>query len=185
MIDSHDRSGWFGASDTARIMGSWETKTFALYWMEKLGLYQNNYESPAMNAGTHWEGRILDHLGILKRNRQIKIPKYCLRVNLDGEDKESICEVKTCKKPFAVSKAYWQQAQVQIFASGKPVFIAAYQLKPEDYQNYFLPIDPARLSLHGILYDEKWVVNEYLPKLYQLALCLKKGKSPWQKLSAN
>ena len=37
MIHNQDRSGWFGASDTARIMGNWNTQTFARWWGEKLG----------------------------------------------------------------------------------------------------------------------------------------------------
>ena len=37
MIHNHDRSGWFGASDTSTIMGNWATETFRKWWLEKLG----------------------------------------------------------------------------------------------------------------------------------------------------
>lgn len=120
MIKDQDRSGWFGASDTAQIMRSWDTESFRRWWAVKLGIRQETFTSPAMRAGTAYEHRILDALGIIERDRQIRIPSLRLRVNLDGETPATICEVKTHKgdKPFAVSKAYRQQCQVEMFASG-------------------------------------------------------------------
>ena len=106
MIHSQDRSGWFGASDTNRIMGGWHTKTFQMFWAEKLGITKINLHTVPMQAGTMYEHRILDALGVMERDRQIKIPKLCLRVNLDGEDEHIIHEVKTYRKePFRVSTA--------------------------------------------------------------------------------
>ena len=52
MIADQDRSGWFGASDTATIMGNWSTKTFRKWWMQKMGLDSSHYTTRAMNAGT-------------------------------------------------------------------------------------------------------------------------------------
>ena len=173
MIRSHDRSGWFGASDTARIMGSWDTRTFRLWWLEKLGLRQNHYISPAMAAGTAYEHRILDAVGVSRRDRQLRRPWLRLRVNLDGETRAEISEVKTYHTaPFRVSEAYWMQCQVEQFAARKRCRIVAYQLTDAEYQNYFLPIDPARISYHPIEYDPVWVREEYLPRLKYLALCL-------------
>ena len=51
MIHNHDRSGWFGASDTSTIMGNWETETFRKWWLEKLGLRENRFHTPAMSIG--------------------------------------------------------------------------------------------------------------------------------------
>lgn len=178
MIHDRDRSGWIGASDTARVMGSWDTKTFELFWREKLGLYHRKGVTHAMAAGTAYEGRILDALGISRRDRQIRIPKYRLRVNLDGED-AVIHEVKTYgKDTFKVSRAYWQQAQVEMFAAQKPLVIDAYRLEPEDYGNWFRSIDPQRLSRWPVAYDPRWIEKEYLPRLKVLAKCLKKGIWP-------
>lgn len=87
MIHSKDRSGWFGSSDTARIIGSWETATFEKFWLEKLGLYHSGFENLSMKTGTYYEGKILDFLEVRRRDRQIRIPSLRLRVNLDGEDK--------------------------------------------------------------------------------------------------
>lgn len=178
MIHSKDRSGWFGASDTARIIGSWETATFEKFWLEKLGLYHSDFENLSMKTGTYYEGKILDFLGVRRRDRQIRIPSLRLRVNLDGEDK-SIHEVKTYRRElFSVTRPYWMQAQVEMYAAKKPLEIVSYRLLEDDFQNWLLPIDPDRLSRHSVPYDQDWVNNRYLPRLTYLAECLMKGVWP-------
>lgn len=179
MIKNHDRSGWFGASDTAMIMGNWNTKSFCKWWFEKLGVKQNKFTSESMMAGTAYEHLILDYLGIRKRDRQIKKRSYRLRVNLDGEDKTTIYEVKThIKEVFKVTNPYWQQAQVESFATRKKVVIVSYHLSLDHYNNYFLPIEKERLFFHPIEYDQDWVELKYLKRLEYLAYCLRKNKIP-------
>lgn len=179
MIANHDRSGWFGASDTAKIMGSWETQSFADWWLVKLGVKENHFINIPMQTGTYKEHQILDYLKIRERDRQIKKPKLRLRVNLDGETAKMIHEVKTYHKDnFKVSTAYWQQAQVEMFVTDKKCRIVAYKVTDEDYKNYFLPIEKERLSFHPIEYDEKWIKTKYLLRLRYLAECLKKGLWP-------
>jgi hypothetical protein len=178
LIASKDRSGWIGASDTAMVMANWHTPTWHKWWATKLGITSNDITTTAMLAGTYYEHPILDALGIKRRDRQIRIRRLRLRVNLDGED-AIIHEVKTHgKDTFKVTKAYWQQAQVEMFATRKPLVIDAYRLTEADYQNFFLPIDPARLSRHPIEYDPAWVKNDYLPRLRILAKALRKGVYP-------
>lgn len=179
MIHNHDRSGWFGASDTARVMGNFNTATFARWWAQKLGILHDDFTTPAMCAGTAYEHRILEAIGIKKTDRQIKILALRLRVNLDGEDKTTVHEVKTHgKAAFIVTKAYWQQCQVEMYVTGKLCIIDAYHLLPDDYENFFNPIDKARLSEHPILYDSKWIHEEYLPRLRYLARCLRRKEFP-------
>lgn len=48
MIRNHDRSGWFGASDTATIMGNWNTDTFRRWWLVKLGVRKDRFVTPSM-----------------------------------------------------------------------------------------------------------------------------------------
>lgn len=177
MISDHDRSGWFGASDTAQIMGSWETASFAKWWAEKIGFIHRGFTTPSMRTGTAYEHRILNAIGVRRRDRQIRIPRLRLRVNLDGEDR-IIHEVKTHGKQFNVTKNYWMQCQVEMFAAMKPCEITAYRLGEEEYRNYFLPIDDARITRHGIRFEPDWVLNEYLPRLRELRQCLKKGEKP-------
>lgn len=179
MITDHDRSGWFGASDVSMIMGNWGTKTFDNWWMVKLGLRQENFETAAMNAGTHWEHRILEHLGVPNMDRQILIPELKLRVNLDGDDGLLITEVKTHKaeKPYRLPKAHRQQVLVQMMATGMEGRIAAYTLEPEDYRNYLRDVDDGRLKLHSVAYDGAFI-GQFREKCKYLADCMERGAHP-------
>ena len=181
MIQSQDRSYYIGASDTSMVVGNWNTKSFDNWWLEKLGLYKNNFSSEATKAGNNYEHKILIALNIpnLKLDTQIIIDR--LRVNLDGDTEDCIYEVKTYKKgkEFKVSKQYWRQAQVEMYAKKvNKLFIVAYALEENDYQNYFNEIDLKRIQLMPIEYDEEFIESEYLPKLNILTECLKKGIFP-------
>ena len=185
MIADQDRSGWFGASDTATIMGNWNTKTFAKWWAVKLGVDTNHFTNTAMLAGTYFEHAILDYIGAPRRDHQILLPELMLRVNLDGDGVKRIYEVKThgADKEFKVSKAYWQQVQVQMYAKMQEeqalprAEIVAYGLTDEDYRNFFNPIDPARLKKYPVGYDPEFI-QQYLRRLKYLAECLRKGAWP-------
>lgn len=183
MIHDQDRSGWFGASDTYQIMGNWHTNTFYAWWMEKCGLRRNLIKTPAMMAGTMYEHAVLRKIGIRKVDRQIKMKSLRLRVNLDGEDRNTIYEVKTHMHPFAVSKRYWMQAQVEMFAAKKELVIVAYHLPEEAYDNFFLPIVAQEITYHPISYDGSWIEQEYLPRLKYLGNCLRDKTTPIQGVS--
>lgn len=173
MIADKDRSGFFGASDSKIIMGNWRTKTFAEWWQVKLGVLQKpGFTTRAMAAGSAYEHRILDALEIKDRDRQVIMPELRLRVNLDGETEDTIKEVKTTGKEPEVSKAYWYQAQVEMYATGKKLDMVFYKMTDAEYENFFLPIDKDRVTIIPISYDEKWVHDEYLPRLKYLSYCL-------------
>lgn len=179
MIHNQDRSKWIGASDTAMVMGNWRTKTFARWWLVKLGINHDHFTTGAMLAGTAYEHRILEHIGVEKMDRQIRIRHLRLRVNLDGETRDTVKEIKTYgSEKFVVSKPYWQQAQVEMFVTGKKLDIVAYRLTEDDYRNFFNPIDPHRISEHPVEYDPEWVYEKYLPRLKYLAWCLRKRVWP-------
>lgn len=182
MITDKDRAGWFGASDTDRVVGNYHTKTFQRWWLEKLGLRHNEFSNRAMLAGTYYEHPILDALGFpVEKDKQILIADLCLRVNLDGNTDDTIYEVKTYKNEngFHVPLKYKRQVWVQMFASGlRNAFIVSYGLTEKEYKNYFLPIDQNRLQLHPVEYNEKFITDVYLPKLNYLCECLRKGVLP-------
>lgn len=181
MIQSQDRSYYIGASDTSMVVGNWATKTFENWWLEKLGLNKNNLSNEAMKAGNNYEHKILDSLEIENLEKDKQIIKDRLRANLDGNTDTCIYEVKThnIDKEFKVSKQYWRQAQVEMYASKiHKLFIVAYALEEQDYNNYFNRIEKNRLQLMPIEYDENFIKNEYLPKLQILSECLKKGVFP-------
>ena len=187
MIASHDRSGWFGASDVGYIVGNWKTKSWMDWWLVKMGLAENHFENAAMNAGTHWEHRILESLGFpMEFDRQILIPQYSLRVNLDGNTTDTIYECKThsALKLFRCPKKYFQQVWVQLYAAKETGMdiregkIIHYGLVPEEYDNYFLKVEPARRGELQVAYNHDFIENEFLPKLSVLSDCLRKGVIP-------
>lgn len=185
MIASQDRSGYFGASDTSTIVGNWNTKSFENWWMVKLGLKQHHLVNEAIQAGNNYEHDILKALDIedLEMDKQIIIDR--LRVNLDGNTKDTIYEVKTHKttdkyEPFKVPKNYWRQVQVQMYASGlRNCYIVVYNLTDEDYKNFFNPIEKERIQFIKIDYDKDFIEQEYKPKLAILTEAIKKGVFPW------
>jgi hypothetical protein len=182
MIESKDRSGYFGASDTDRIIGNWKTATFEKWWMQKIGINRDHFENKYTAAGTHYEHRILESLGIpMELDKQVILEDLRLRVNLDGNDNDTIYECKTYKleNGFKMPKKYINQVQVQMYASGiHRTEIVVYGLEEGDYDNYFNPIDPERLQRHIIPFEKKWIDEIYLPKLTYLAECLKEGRFP-------
>ncbi len=182
MINNKDRIGYFGASDTDKIIGSWTSESFAKWWMQKLSLNRDSFENQYTLAGTHYEHRVLDSLGIpMELDRQIIIEELLLRVNLDGNDDTTIYECKTYvyAKGYSLPRKHINQVQVQMYATGfRKAKIIAYGLLDEDYVNYFRDMDKSRLSEFSIPYDESWINTVYLPKLTHLAACLKEGRFP-------
>ena len=181
MIQNQDRSGYIGASDTSYVVGNWKTKTFEKWWLEKLGIHKNNLANEYTKAGNNYEHKILDFLQIENLEKDKQFIEGKLRVNLDGNTQTCIYEVKTHKeeKEFKVSKQYWRQAQVEMYASKiHELNIVAYGLKEEDYLNYFNKIDENRVKLIPVEYDEDFIKKEYLPNLEILTECMKEGAFP-------
>lgn len=182
MIESKDRSGYIGASDTDKVVGNWNTATFEKWWMQKLGINRDHFDNKFTMAGTHYEHRILESLGIpMEFDRQIIIDCLRLRVNLDGNDDGTVYECKTYRlcNGFKLPKKYIQQVQVQMYATGfEKAKIVVYGLEEGDYDNYFHEIDQSRLQVFEIDYDEKWINEVYLPRLKVLAECLAEGRFP-------
>lgn len=181
MIQSQDRSEYIGASDTSFVVGNWQTKTFESWWLEKLGLNKKQLFSEAIKAGNNYEHKILSALNIpeLEFDKQIILDR--LRVNLDGNTKDCIYEIKThnIEKEFKVSKQYWRQAQVEMYASNiHNLYIVAYALQENDYKNFFNEIDTERIQKIKVDYDEDFIKNEYLPRLEILTKSLKEGVFP-------
>ena len=188
MITDHDRSGWIGASDVQKVIGNWKTPTWENWWKQKLGISRGRMDNEYTLAGTNWEHKILDSLGIpdMEKDRQILLPEILLRVNLDGNTPGRIYECKTYKatsdtgsakdfKRGIVPTAYRNQVQVQMYAA--TIFgadVVCYGLVHEDYQNYLRSVDPGRRKLIPVEYDPKWIENVYLPKHRELCDCLRR-----------
>ena len=65
-----------------------------------------------------------------------------------------------------------------MFAAKKPLEIVSYHLLPEDYKNWFSEVNQGRIARHPIAYDDKWVSEEYLPRLEYLSERLRMGEWP-------
>ena len=177
MIADKDRVGYIGASDTKYVMGNWKTKTFRGWWETKTGEMENTVDNIYTRAGTAYEPRILDALGIDERDRQIVIGR--IRVNLDGETDKAVVEIKTYQylKGWKMPKHYWQQVQVELFATGKQVGVLyAYGLLPNEYGEYG-EVDMDRLTAEIIIRDDDFI-EEYLKRANYLGRCLEEGRFP-------
>ena len=207
MIQNHDRSGWIGASDVQYVIGNWKTKTWEKWWMQKLGINQDHFDNRYTIAGTNWEHRILESLGLpdLEMDRQFIIEDLRLRVNLDGNTPTRNKEVKTYKldgqkgmriatpvcglvrndRAWKPPQKYINQTHVQVFGArmtGVDILgsdIVAYGLEEADYDNFLRDIDPNRLQEIPVEYDRKWIEAVYLPKHMILCDCLKRGVFPY------
>lgn len=181
MISDHDRSYYIGASDVGFVIGNWDTKTFAKWYQAKAGFCSMNFSNNAMMAGTAYEHQILDSLGIWNMVKDRQIIQGRLRVNLDGDTGDCIYEVKTYQfsDGFKVPKKYREQVCVQMYASGiRKAYIVAYGLEDKDYNNFYREIDPARLQMIPVEYDEQFVNERFLPRFRYLSDCLDRGGFP-------
>lgn len=176
MISNYDRSWWIGASDTRFVMMNQNTASYQKWWQVKTGqidaLFGGNEYT---RAGDKFEHPILEALNpFIRQDLQIQYEPLRLRVNYDGDFDGMIHEVKTYRgdKTFEVTKAYWQQAQVEayvyqmLFDDFKGIEIVAYPLSVEDYNSDRPPVvDRDRIEHYEISYDKHWIKGEYLPTL--------------------
>ena len=176
MITDKSRDYYIGASDTQYVMMNFNSKTFQRWWRVKIGAEVNEYESIYIDAGNRYEQKILDALFIPYRNEQKIIGQ--LRVNLDGRTDEEICEVKTHKNKFKVTKAYWQQVQIEMWSFQiYRARILAYQLLPEDYE-FDNDIEIERIVHYPVEYEEQFVYEEYFPRFHYLCWCFREEITP-------
>lgn len=186
MIAVKSRSGWLGGSDASRITGNRKTKTWEKWWMQKLGLFTDNYSNKFTMAGTYYEHRILKalakDLGIsMTLDEQVRNEDLRVRINYDGTSGSAIYECKTynAEREFKVSKDYWRQAQMEMWGKeSDDLQIVAYPMTDEHYQNYWLDVDPKLIELHRIERDDKWIDEVLVPNIEELAECLKEGRFP-------
>lgn len=84
-----ERVDWIGSSDLAPILSADEYRTAHDVWLEKTRKLDGQpIENPAMDAGTRFEGAVLDwaeeQLGYLQRNKRFVKPELHLAVNTDA-----------------------------------------------------------------------------------------------------
>ena len=101
-------------------------------------------------------------------------------------------EFKTClvqpidSRPLSDKQrnfTYIRQVNVQMFAKFQEesvmpkAEIVSYGLLPEEYDNFFLSIDPARIQRHPVIYNPDFI-GKFLKNLAYLRDCLLNGVFP-------
>ena len=79
------------------------------WWQTKLGIMNKDFQSLAMVTGTYQEHKIAQYYGVknnvkIKLDRQIKLRKLKLRVNLDCETKDQLLRLKHINKQMENGK---------------------------------------------------------------------------------
>lgn len=212
MIQDFDRSYWIGCSDTRFVMSDNKaTKTWQTWYQQKLGIESSLFGGNIYTRmGNAFEHPILATINKeMTTDRQLIIPKYNLRANLDGDVDGVIYEVKTHRadRPFEVTNAYYGQAQAEMFAwkqyikdseiycdwhirehleNLKGLYIVSYALNVEEYSN----VDLYENGSIEVEIDEnrlkfhkikydKGFVSQYKSRLKKLAKKIRNGEAPW------
>lgn len=184
MISDTDRSWWFGASDSHKVMNpNHNTKTWQEWWRVKQGIDKSDFGNIYTEAGEKFEHPILDRYDkTINKDRQIVIDDLRLRVNYDGDKDGTIYEVKTHKieNSFEITPYIMAQVQTQMFAwkhtrdDFNKLVILSYGLTKEDYQMIadgkeptVWDIDPKRIKEREVKYKKKHI-KKYLSCLKPL-----------------
>lgn len=185
-----------GASDTRYVMMNFDTMTFQNWWMEKIGIKEHQeFRNRYADTGTMLEAAVIDKYceikGInLKYGEEPFVSEQYERlvVNLDSYNDTKNVEIKCVKYDkafnwqFKLDINYYQQVQVQMFATGlRDTTIVAYGLKSEDYDfsNLVNPkIDKNRIFEFDVDYDFEWIEQKYEPRLKYLCKCFDEGLIP-------
>lgn len=201
MIHSQDRSGYFGASDTAKVLSkNRSSMTWQNWWNVKLGIEESDFKGNIFTeAGNKYEHSILTAISKeVNFDRQVILEDLKLRVNYDGDLDGTIYEIKTHRadKNFEITNAIYGQCQVQMYTwqeavkkelldqdgnalpELKKLYVVSYPLMPDEYSRDVenIEIELSRLKFKEVKYDKHFIKADYLPNLKELARALKKGK---------
>ena len=195
MIHDKDRSGWFGASDSHKILNpNHDTKTWQEWWKVKLGIIESAFQGNRYTeAGERFEHPILMCFDKdINLDRQLILEDKLLRVNYDGDKDGIIFEVKTHKadKPFEITAYIEAQVQTQMYVWNekaeagevpplKELCILSYALNEEDYRNENPTVDDVdfdRIKVSIVKYKPR-KVKRFLKCLMPLVEELKDAKT--------
>lgn len=176
-----DRDKYIGGSDIPAIMGISQFKSRFELLQEKAGIKGNTFNGNAyteygqameeyirnyINAETgdaYEEGK---HYSLLYKDGK-QINDIEIRCHTDGEDSNTILEIKTTSQTGIVVtdyKAYLVQLLFYMFWAKKPLGILAVYHRPEDMSLHF---DRSRLNLFFVkMADYTELVNEIMKAVY-------------------
>lgn len=178
MISDNDRSYWFGASDSQKVIATnHNTETWRKWWRVKCGIEESDFVGNIYtDAGQKFEHPILDAFDKgINKDRQLFIDDMRLRVNYDGDKNGYIYEVKTHKadKPFEISPYIEAQVQTEMYVyqecldDFKGLYILSYGLTESDYYCDEPIVDFDRIKVHKVKYRPK-AIKKFLKCLKPL-----------------
>ena len=187
MITDNDRSYWFGASDSYKVMGNQSTESWQKWWRVKQGLEMPEFHGNEYTyAGQMYEHPILEAFDKdIVKDRQLFLEDLRLRVNYDGDKNGVIYEVKTHKieNPFVITPYIYAQCQTQMYVWKEinltpfiNLYVLSYGLSAGERQ-VFAPVDPDRIKVHKVKYD-KGHVKRFLKALKPLVERLDEMRKP-------
>lgn len=185
MISDNDRSYWFGASDSQKIINpNHSSKTWQKWWRIKQGTEKPDFIGNVYTeAGTRFEHPILECFDkSINKDRQLFLEDLRLRVNYDGDKDGIIYEVKThgINKPFEITPYIEAQVQTEIYVwkqcreDFNGLYIISYGLLEEDYRNMnptVEDIDYDRIKVKEVKYKKgqaKKIIKSLKPLVEEL-----------------
>lgn len=186
MIQNEDRSYWFGASDSYKVLSNQNTESWQKWWRIKMGLEESDFiGNMYTEAGTRFEHPILTAFSkTMNMDRQLFLEDLRLRVNYDGDENGIIYEVKTHKasNPFTITPYIEAQCQTEMYVwkqtrdDFKGLYILSYGLTDYDYDNE-PDVDFDRIKVHEVKY-KKGKVKQFLKCLRPLVERLDEMRKP-------
>ena len=188
MIHDDDRSYWFGASDSQKIITpNHSTKTWQSWWRVKVGIDEPEFTgNKYTDAGIKFEHPILECFDKdINKDRQLYLEDLRLRANYDGDKNGVIYEVKThgADKPFEITPYIEAQVQTQMYVwqqcrdDFKGLYILSYGLTEHDYNCDTPEVDFNRIKVHKVKY-KKGNVRRFLKCIKPLVEELDEMRKP-------
>lgn len=165
MISDSDRSYWFGASDSYKVITpNHNTKTWQEWWATKMGVAPSEFLGNVYTeAGLKFEHPILDCFDkTINKDRQLYLEDLRLRVNYDGDKDGNIFEVKTHRadKPFEITPYIMAQVQTEMYVWKQTrddfnrLYILSYGLTEDDYRTDNPIVDFDRIKVQEVKYNK-------------------------------
>ncbi len=196
MISSNEsRAGYIGGSDMGMVYGSYETKTFKDWWLQKkTGLKISQFQNIYTICGNIVEDYILNEVGVDYPSRHKKVTKLgtIAGVNTDaleevGVDNKLIIlhEAKTMKSEkvdkiifgYAIPANYRRQVYHGMWcADADKGFIHILPMEENDYENPFAVNTEMVVTRELSLSD--FDTDEHEIRIGYLTYCMEEGVDP-------
>lgn len=167
MINERNIQGYIGGSDSVRVHGSWETKTFVSFWRERLSGFResNPFDTIHTAAGNIMESEILSAVGIDKKFWSVEFPakETMAGCNTDAFDGR-LHETKTVLSEegmrwvigYSIPATYMYQVMHNLFVTkAEEVLLHVCLMTPQEKINPF-SIENVRERVHTFRFHKSY-----------------------------